>query len=210
MLLIAGLMCDFGDVLGFHIAFGSDGAGATFRAYHASGDGFVGDGIDEDEASGLAVVGVVVEIQFLRRRNLNSRDVIEMELGGFFAMKGVDINLVGDAFDVGANGSAGVFYEQSFRAGEIEGVFGHPADHDVEFTCHFWKVAFADEHVAAADIDFVFECDDDGLAGECFLEVSVNGDDFFDARCAFGWERHDFFTGADSTRCDASGKAAEF
>ena len=65
------------------------------------------------------------------------------------------------------------------------------------------------EHLAAREVDFVFERERHGLRGERFFEVAVVGDDAGDVRRAARGERDDRIAAAHDAGCDLAAVPAE-
>src|SRR5207237_8822066 len=78
-----------------------------------------------------------------------------------------------------------------------------------EFLVHARQIAGADEHVAAADVDLVFERERDRLRGECFFQVAVEGDDRLHAARFSRGQGHDLVATANDARGKRAREAAE-
>lgn len=129
---------------------------------HASGDGVVGEFVDEDDASGDTVGAVGIEEERLGGAELKACNVIEADFEIVFDfVEGVDVDLIADFADNGFDFPGGVT-EDVFATG-LEFFLGiKPTDHDLEVLADGRLVMRFGEHVAAADIDFIFERDGDG------------------------------------------------
>ena len=95
---------------------------------HACADGFVGAGVDEDEAASLAVAAVAVENQGHGGAQGDAADVVHGEgIDALDFVEGVDIDLVFHFLDDGFRFLGGVA-DDELRAGG-HGLVRKPADH---------------------------------------------------------------------------------
>ena len=122
---------------------------------HARRRGFVGEAVDQDEGAGLAVVGIGIEGDRHRRREIAEADLVERQRLGGELLQRVDVDamlqfgdrrgrrLGADLHEIGAAG------QQLLRA--------HPDDMRGELIGDFRPRVGLREHVAARDVDFVGE-----------------------------------------------------
>ena len=86
---------------------------------------------------------------------------------------------------------------------------GHPDDRGIERIGHRRHIVGPDEHVAAADVDFVFERERDRHRREGFVDFAVVGDDRLHAARLARGERHHRLALADAARGNRAAEAAE-
>src|SRR5271170_7290724 len=158
-------------------------AGVVFGDDHAGADGGVGEAVDDDEGAGGSVGFVGVEDEGLGEGEDDAADFVEAQAAGGAFFEGVDVDSVFQ-FGHGAGDDTGGLFEPVAFAGD-EGLFVHPDDHGVDVGGDLGDGVGAfrfcvDEHVAAGDVDFVFEGDGDAHGGEGFVQFSVEGDNGFD------------------------------
>jgi len=142
----------------------------------------------------------------------DAADFVEAEAAGGAFFEGVDVDSVFQ-FGHGAGDDTGGLFEPVAFAGD-EGLFVHPDDHGVDVGGDLGDGVGAfrfcvDEHVAAGDVDFVFEGDGDAHGGEGFVQFSVEGDNGFDGAGFSGGEDSYGVAFSDDSGGDGSGEAAE-
>ena len=108
-------------------------------------------------------------------------------------MEGVDVEFVVEVADHGFGFFGGVFEDVGLHG--LEGFGVHPADHEVDVVADVWLVVFADDHVAAADVDVVFELHDGGHGWVGFGDGAVGGFDGGDFAGESAREDFDFVAG---------------
>ena len=97
--------------------------------------------------------------------------------GGFFER--VHVDPVAHLLHARANGARGVLQQVNFV--QVERIGVHPDERGLKFRADAGAVVFVDQHVAAADVDFVFEGDVDRSARAGFFQFFLESDDRFDS-----------------------------
>ena len=180
---------------------------ARGRADHAGGDGVVGGRVHKDEAAGAAVDLIGVEEEWVGGGKLDTPDFVEFQRVGLIAVHGIDVDFVVQLRHKGAHAACGV--DQPVDAAGVHGFFVHPAEGGVDLAALFGQVAFAHNHVPAADVDFVFQGEDDGIADAGFVHFAVEGDDRADTAADARWQHDNVFAGADAPGSYLPGETAE-
>ena len=135
-------------------------------------DRVVGQPVDEDEAAGVAVVGVGIERRSAGRGEVADADLVELERLGREVLEGVDVDLVLGLGDRGADACAR-------RSSSGRGGPAASAPRPSRRACASnWSATSAGasaaaDHVAARDVDLVGERQGDRLAGDGLVEVAV-------------------------------------
>ena len=112
-----------------------------------------------------------------------------------------------DAADLAGHRLRGVF--QEIGPVGATGFVEHPDELGGEAAGDVGDVVRVHQHVAAAQVDFVFEDDGDRHGREGFLQGPVEGGQFLDAGDAARGERHDFVAGLQDAGGELAGEAAE-
>ncbi len=129
---------------------------------HAGGDRLVGIAVDQDEGAGVAVVGVRIEGDRPRHRQIADADLVQRQrLGGKLGER-VDVDLVLEAGH--GRRQRRVVDLHQIRALRQQPVGRHPDQMRGELIGHLRALARCRQHVAAGDVDFVGERDGDGIA----------------------------------------------
>ena len=192
-----------GDVDGLPV----DVAGAAEReVQHAGGDGGVGFAVDQDEAAQRAAGFVGLPDDGLGGGERDDADAVQGQRLGGEVLGGVDVDLVFERLDGGADGS-GAGFEPVGAAGQ-ERVGGHPDERCLELVGGFGRVGGGGDDVAAAAVDLVGERERDGLAGHGLGQVAVEGDDAGDGGGLAGGDDADRVARADGAGGDQAGEAA--
>jgi len=141
----------------------------------------VGAGVDEDEGAGEAVAAVAVVEERACRAEADAADVVHAERrDAFFFVEGFDVHLIAELLNDRLSLLAGLA-EEVF-ATMLHGFLGKPADHSLDILRGFGRVVGFDDHVAARNVDLVFERHDDGLRRKRLGDFIATGKvDFFDA-----------------------------
>ena len=175
---------------------------------HAGSDGFVGAGVDEDEAAGVAVATVTVVNEGTRGADADPADVVHREtVDAFDLVQGIDINVVFD-FAHDCLGLTGGVAQDDF-ASALHWFVGEPTDHGFQVLTDLGRVVRFDDHVAARDIDLIFEGEGDALRRETFFERAISGVDLFDRGGETGREDDDVIARLKDATGDPAGVTAE-
>ena len=173
---------------------------------HAGGDGGVGFAVDQDEAAQRAAGFVGLPDDGLGGGERDDADAVQGQRLGGEVLGGVDVDLVFERLDGGADGP-GAGFEPVGAAGQ-ERVGGHPDERCLELVGGFGRVGGGGDDVAAAAVDLVGERERDGLAGHGLGQVAVEGDDAGDGGGLAGGDDADGVARADGAGGDQAGEAA--
>ena len=174
---------------------------------HPGTDGGVGEPVDDDKAAGATIAPVGVVADRLGERDRAAPDLIEGKSRRVLAVEGVDVDAVAERAH-GAAGDLRRLLEEIGLPGE-ELLLGHPHDHRLKAVVDLRLIAGADEHVAAAGIDLVFEGQRHALRREGLFPFAVEGDDLLHPALLPGGEAHHLVAGADDAGGDRAAEAAE-
>ena len=122
---------------------------------HPRGDGGIGQAIDDDKRTGRAVIIVGVEYDRPRERNADSPDFIETQPVSVATVQRVDVHAIPNGRDRAGGELREVL--ENVAAADSHRLLGHPDDHRVKLRVHVWPVFHVHEHVAATDVDLVFQ-----------------------------------------------------
>ena len=149
---------------------------------HARAERFIRQRIDHDERAGDAVLRVGVEEQRTVRLDRDLADLVQFEPLRFHMRQRVHVQPVMDAADHAAHLMRGVLDE--IAAAGFERLRVHPHDARTETPGHMRRGERGHDHVAAADIDLVFETNRDRLRRVRRCQIAIVSDDALDARMA--------------------------
>src|SRR5439155_10238586 len=166
-----------------------------------------GHAIDDDERAGGAVAAIAVKANRLAQRDGAAADFVELQRRGVLAMERIDVDLIAKRTDRAGRELGGLLEPVRFAGNHW--LFGHPDDGGFEFLLDARQIAGADEHIAAADVDFVFERERDRLWRERFFQIAVVGDNRLHAARFSRGQGHDLVAAADDPRGERAGEAAE-
>ena len=156
---------------------------------HASADCRVGDSVDDDEGTGCAVASIRIEVNRLAQRDGASSDFVELQIRSRCAVEGVDVDAIFEGVDLSGDGLRRLL--EQIRLTRNHRLGGHPDDGGIEAVRDLRDVTWADDHIPARAIDFVFEHDGDRLRREGFFEVAIECNNPFHLARTFGGEDHD-------------------
>ena len=142
---------------------------------HSGAHGGVGQPVDDDEGAGTAVAPVGIVGQRLGERDRHATDLVERKGRRVLAVERVDVHPVAERAHM-PGGELRRLLEEILLAGD-KFLFGHPDHHRLEAIVDLRLVAGADEHVAAAGVDFVLEGKRHTLRRKRLLDLTVEGDD---------------------------------
>ena len=176
-------------------------------AQHAGGDGVVGDAVDQDEAAGVAILGVgikgdrPVEFQFA------DADFVEVQLLGLHMFQSVDVDLVFQGQHGRGNGLRADLHQIASAAQHR--LLAHPNDGRLELIADLGRCVGGADQVAARDVDFVGQRQRHRLIRHRDSEIAVLGDDA--RHRGFLARRHhaDSLTLPNETADQRAGEAAE-
>src|SRR5690606_4616814 len=123
---------------------------------HACSHCFIGILIHQNEATRIAVAAVTVKNQTPHGAQAYPGNIVHGKIPPvFYALQGIDIHFVDHIPD----------YRAGFIGGVPDDVFGtrlrstgiQPANHHVDVLLHLRLIVFLDNHVAAANVDVVFQ-----------------------------------------------------
>ncbi len=139
---------------------------------HSGTDGGVGQPVDEDEASGVAVVGIRIEGHRPIETDVADADLVEGQRIGRGLFQRVYVDLVLRPGDPGLDGHrADLAQVRPFRK---HVVLTHPHQMRLELVGHAREGVHTGDDVAAADVDLVGERDRDGPAGHGLVEIAIH------------------------------------
>ncbi len=140
---------------------------------------------------GGPVAAVLVVEERLGGAQRDAPDLVEGERHGVLvAVQGVDVEVVLEVLDQ-RPGPAGRVLDRELGSGPQPRGLGHPAHHGLDVLPHVGLVAAAGDHVAAADVDVVGQCDGDRHRGEGRLDGPVRRVDGGDRRREPRRQHHD-------------------
>lgn len=139
----------------------------------ARADGAIGQAIDQDETAGVAVLNVGIKGNWLVEAQVADADLVELQRFRRQLFQGVDVDLVLDVGD-GRQGELRADLDPVLSAGQHR-LLGHPDDRHLELVGHARQRIDAGQHIAAADVDLVFQHDGDGLFRDCLLQIAIDG-----------------------------------
>ncbi len=90
----------------------------------------------------------------------------------------VDVHAVANLIDAGADRARGVL--ENVNLVRVERLGMHPDERGLKLRAGRGRIRFADEHVAAAEVDFVLERDGDRIARNGGFGFVFEGDDGLD------------------------------
>src|ERR1019366_559774 len=192
--------------LGIGDATGGGACGFSLED-HAGAHGFVGEGVDQDETAGEAVLAVRVEEQGALGFDGDHADGVELERARGLVLKRVDVDAVADLAHASLGDLGGLF--DQVRAARLQRFLVHPYHSGIEAAAHVREVAGQGEHVAARDIDLVLQAEGDGHGCEGFGEFAIPGDDGFHAAGAAAGQHGDGVARVHDARGKGAGEAAE-
>ena len=192
-------------VFGFPLPGGFFGGPALHD--HAGTDRRIGDSIDHDERPGRSVPAVVVESDRLIETDGAPPDLIQFQTRCRRAMERIDVDAVPESADRSRSHRRAMF--EPIGLSRDHRIFVHP-DHDrLERVTDFGQVSRPNDHVASADVDFIFECQGDRLWRESLFEFPIHRHDAADAGSFARGKHHHFFAFADDARRDGPAVASE-
>ncbi|MBW2212035.1 MAG: hypothetical protein JRG67_13530, partial [Deltaproteobacteria bacterium] len=147
----------------------------------SSSDRIVGQCVDDDEGTGFAILLVIVDVERAVAAEAHLGDVVELDPLARLLFEGVHVDLEVDLVDLSAHRLGGVLDQVGLFG--VERLLVHPDDVGIEAPRDSREVAGLDDHVAAADVDLVFESNRHRLACEGLFELTIVGVD----RCDFGF-----------------------
>src|SRR5579872_6591618 len=171
------------------------------------GNGRVCERINHNEASGGAILRIGIEEERQRRLQIDGGNIVQFELLSRNVLKRVDVHAMANLADARANGARGVLEQVNLM--RIERFRVHPNEHGLKLSADGWSPIIGDEHVAAAQIDFVLERDGDGIAGARRVELVFKRDDRLHTSFYARRQGHDARSGMQLAGGKLTGKAAE-
>ena len=174
---------------------------------HPRGRGLVGRPVDEDEGAGRAVVGIGVEGDRHGRCDVAEPDLVEVELLRRELVEIVDVEAVLELRDLGRHGARADLH-QIGAAGQ-HGVGAHPDQMRGELVGDLRPARRVGEHVAAGDIDLVFERQRHRVARFGAFLLLVGDQDRLDFRLLPRTGDDDRLAARDPPARDRAGEAAE-
>ena len=138
---------------------------------HARRRRLVGGAIDQDEAAGVAIVGIGVEGDGHGGRDIAEADFVEIELFRRQLVEIVDVETVLELGDRSRRRPAADL-EQIGAAGQHR-LGAHPQEMRRELIGDLRAAVRARQHVAARDVDLVGQRQRDGVAGLGGLDLAV-------------------------------------
>ena len=166
----------------------------------------MGDGIDEDKASGETVRVVRVEKQRPGGFQFHHADVVEIERGGRLGIEGLHVYPMLDGFDPGLDCLRGVLQQIGF--GRIERLTIHPNQGGGKVRGDQRRLVRGCEHLAPADIQLIFQGERDRHGRHGPGQIPVKGGDAFYPAGSSGGKSDDAIPRPHRTGSNLSGKAA--
>ena len=147
-------------------------ARARFAARdHAGADGGVGHGIDQDEAPDRAVAAVRIAEDGLLGLDHDRADIVQSQLGARLLFQRVYVDAVADRIDRRPDRLRGVF--EQVPVADLKLPFVHPHQARIQAAHDMRLMRRRHQHIAAADIDFIFEAERDGHRREGATELAI-------------------------------------
>ena len=174
---------------------------------HARRRRLVGLAVDQDEGAGLAIVGVGIEGDRRRRREIAEADLVELEALGGELVECVDVDAVLELGDLRRHG-AGADLHQIRAAGQHR-VGAHPDEMRGELVGDLRPARRMRKHVAARDVDFVGERQRHRVARFGALLLLVGNEDGLDGRLLARSGDDDRLAARHAAARDRAGEAAE-
>ena len=142
---------------------------------HPGAHGLVGQPVDQDEAAGVAVLGVGVESNRLVELELADADLVQLELLCGEMLERVDVDLVLERRDRRGHGLRADL--QQVAAPPQHRLVARPDDRGLELVRHLGRRVRGRDDVAARDVEFGGEGQRDRLARTGLREVPALGHD---------------------------------
>jgi len=185
-----------------------DVAGAPQREVQRSGgDGGVALAVDQDEGAERTVARVRLERERLVEVQVAAGDLVELQVLGGQVLLGVDVDLVLDLGDRGADRARAQL--QQVGPARQQALVAHPQQVRGELVGDLRRIDRGGDHVAAAGIDLVGQGQGDRLAVAGVRKVAAGSDDPRHRRAPCRRQHHHFVADRDPATGNGAGEAAE-
>ncbi len=174
---------------------------------HAGANGAVGQAIDDDEGAGGAVLLIAIERDGRVQADLDPGDLVQLQLAARGPLQSIHVHLVDDARNrtrhIAGSALDIVLLARKHR------LLGHPHQHGIEAVGDQRAIVGMHQHVAAGNVDLVFQGQGDGLAGTGLLQFALEGDDGFHLAALARRQCHHFVALAHHAAGQGAGETAE-
>ncbi|MND74614.1 hypothetical protein D3C80_662110 [compost metagenome] len=180
---------------------------AQGEVQHAGADRAVAQPVDDDEAAGVAVVGVGIEGDRPVQVQVADADAVEFQGLGRQVLQAVHIDPVLEVGAAHADGAATDLHQ--VRAPGQHRLFVHPHQGRLELVGHRRRRVGQGEHVAAADVDLVGQGQGHRLAATRLLQLAGGAEDAADHALLAGGQGTHALADANAAGGDVAAVATE-
>ena len=166
------------------------------------------DRVNQNKSTGLPVLFISIEIKRFHRGHDHPADLIQLEMVNLLMFQRIDIHPVAYLINFGF-GAVGVVFYIKLRV-SIHRFLIHPHQHGFKMTAHLRQVIRMHQHVAARNVNFIFEHQADALRRESIVKIAIVGGNIFHTGCFPGGQYHHFIAFTHDTGSHFPGKTAVF
>jgi hypothetical protein len=145
---------------------------------HAGSHGTIGQAINDNEATGGAIVRIAIQRNGGIQGHLYQADLVQLQAAGRPLLQRVHVNTMHNLRNR-TGYVAGRPLDIVFLAWQ-QGLFGHPHQHGFEAVADQRPIVGMHQHVATGNVDLVFQGQGDGLAWPRLLQLALVGHDRLD------------------------------